>query len=57
MVRCQIDCPACVLIAGPFEPVEAEQLAGVHDDLLHDGVPTAFVVAERSPSLPLADAA
>ena len=46
------DCPACCLVGGPFVAVaEAEQLAGTHDDLLHQGRPTAVVaVAEPVPA-------
>jgi histidine triad (HIT) family protein len=37
------DCPACVLVGGPFVLAEAERLAGTHDDLSHYGVPTTVV--------------
>ena len=39
-----LDCPACGLDGGPYNLDEAGQLAGVHDDLLHGGQPTALIV-------------
>jgi hypothetical protein len=44
-----LDCPVCELHAGPFLPVEADQLAGTHDDLMHGGRPTVVVSADPDP--------
>lgn len=42
-----LDCLVCLLGGGPVaSAAEAAQLAGVHDDLRHRGVPTTVVHVE-----------
>lgn len=41
-----LDCPPCGLHDGPYVLPEAVQAAGTHDDLCHDGTPTAWITGD-----------
>jgi hypothetical protein len=43
-------CPPCALVSDEFpDPAVAEYLAGLHDDLHHNGAPTALMTAGTDP--------
>lgn len=44
-----LECPVCLLAGAEFgEVAEAVQLAGTHDDLLHQGRPTTVIRCEAA---------
>ena len=45
-----LSCPTCDLAADPMPAAAAERLAGAHDDLHHDGRPTATLRTDPRPA-------